>query len=92
MDREYLVTEQSPVWRIKSHYSTIEVPTLYYPDLWDQICQKFDINDVFYTFNFTMIEADISSSELTFLSSQLSEASFAELWEREDDDYWDSYL
>ncbi len=37
-------------------------------------------------------QLDFSSSDLTKFASEMSESSFAELWDGEDDDYWNSYL
>ena len=40
----------------------------------------------------TITETDFNSKELTHLASQISESSFAETWDKEDDSYWDSYI
>lgn len=40
----------------------------------------------------TELVAGFSEDELTLLTMESSEKSFAKLWDLEDDDYWDSYL
>lgn len=40
----------------------------------------------------TELVSEFSEDELTVLTMESSEESFAELWDLEDDDYWDSYL
>lgn len=50
-----------------------------------------DLTDVIVNYNFTPIETDFSSIELTHFATQLSECAFAEAWNNEEDDYWDSY-
>ncbi|MDA3904488.1 MAG: hypothetical protein PF484_00270 [Bacteroidales bacterium] len=49
------------------------------------------IHDVFVVYSSENFEADFSNNDLTKLSLALSESSFSELWENEDDEYWDSY-
>jgi hypothetical protein len=40
----------------------------------------------------TELVTGFSEDELTLLTMESSEKSFAELWDLEDDDYWNSYL
>lgn len=84
--------ERCPQWRLKTHYSSTGVQGWYLGDLKNLVGINAVHNDVFVVYNFAMIETNFSSSDLTYLSSQIAETAFAELWNKEDDNYWDSYL
>lgn len=56
---------------------------------------KFKVNELHnvpakYSDNHYAIEAE--EKEMTMLAMQLSEKAIAETWDKEDDNYWNSYL
>ena len=52
----------------------------------------FDTQDVIVEISKSEFELDFNENELTQLATESSMSSFAELWEGEGDDYWNSYL
>lgn len=91
-ERDLKCKQKTSNWRLKTHYSSAGAHGWYFGDLKSLVWIDAAHNDVFVVYNFEMIETNFSSSDLTYLSSQMAEAAFAELWNKEDDDYWDSYL
>lgn len=49
------------------------------------------IQDVFVVYPNNNFEVEFSGNDLTKLAMELSESSFNELWDEEDDEYWNSY-
>ncbi len=85
-------TKRASHWKSKSHYSLTgdlgwNIAGIFFHPLDDVV-----INDVIVVYDFPAIETNLLSQELTNLATQLSEAAFSEMWDKEDDSYWDSYI
>jgi hypothetical protein len=85
-------TERISDWEIKAKYSSAGPQGWFLPNFGDYFKNLSNIQDVIVVLNFTSLETDFSSRELTYLASQMSESSLAEAWIKEDDNYWNSYL
>lgn len=85
-------TDRVSTWEIKKHYSSSGVQGWYFFDLKAHLKKNIVFNDVFVVYNFATIETDFTPNDLTYMASHISEASFAEVWDKEDDSYWESYL
>lgn len=85
-------TEVAPKWKVKSRYSTNGIVGWTFAITRKYIKHPSDSVDIIYINNFEKFESNFSSRDLTRLASQISERSFAEFWDSEDDKYWESYL
>jgi hypothetical protein len=85
-------TERGTTIKVKEHYSSSGAKGWYFYDFKALVKANVVINDVFVVYNFASITTDFTPRELTYLASRISEASFAEAWDKEDDSYWESYL
>lgn len=88
-------TKRSIPWRTRPHYST---DRSYEGWLFQDILLKKEFSlhrefeDAIIVFDFNTIITDFSSNDLTQLAAEMSTVSFAEEWDQEDDNYWNSYL
>ena len=68
------------------------------PDVEPSLCYYYlksqqNIESVILNFSGnTKLASEFSEDELTLLTMESSEESFAEFWDLEDNDYWNSYL
>jgi len=85
-------TERVPSWKIEPQYSSSGEQGWYVSNLEGFLGSNKTFKDVIVVYHLATIETDFTPKDLTYLASQISEASFAEAWNNEDDNYWDSYL